>query len=146
MSTQFALDLRVARRKAGLTQRDVAHLLAAHQSAVSDLERGRIRPGLTQIVTLSLIYGRSFECLFAELIQEARRDLLERLETLPKEVRSFAGTFNRPATLERLRHRLTAELKEHGGAADLRGRQARDTELAHHRLGLAGRDALDVHL
>ena len=33
-----------------------------------------------------------------------------------------------------------------GGAADLRRRQALDAELAHHRLGFAGRDALDVHL
>ena len=115
MSTQFALDLRLARRKAGFTQRDAAHLLAAHQSAISDLERGRGRPSLPQIVTLSLIYGRSFESLFAEVMQEARRDLLLRLEEIPN-ARAFSGTASREHSLKVLRHRLAAEARDHGGA------------------------------
>lgn len=115
MSTQFALDLRLARRKAGFTQRDAAHLLAAHQSAISDLERGRGRPTLPQIVTLSLIYGRSFESLFAEVMQEARRDLHVRLEVIPT-ARAFAGTASREHSLGQLRRRLAAESESHGGA------------------------------
>lgn len=116
MSTEFALDLRLARRKAGLTQRDVAHLLGSHQSAVSDLERGRTLPTLHQIVTLSLLYGRSFESLFSAVMRDARRGLRERLDTLPETVRSFAGTARRTHSLDRLRRRLDADNGDHGGA------------------------------
>ena len=44
MSTEFALDLRLARRKTGLTQRDIAHLLANQVTLVSELERGKRLP------------------------------------------------------------------------------------------------------
>lgn len=115
MSTQFALDLRLARRKAGFTQRDAAHLLAARQSAISDLERGRSRPTLVQIVTLSLIYGRSFESFFAEVMQDTRRDLLQRLEDIP-EARVFSGTTSREYSLKELHRRLKAEAPDDGGA------------------------------
>jgi transcriptional regulator with XRE-family HTH domain len=116
MSTEFALDLRLARRKAGLTQRDIAHLLAAHQTLVSELERGRQLPTLRQIVTLSLIYGRSFESLFAELMRTARVDLQERIVHMPAGVRSYVGTFNRDASIERLARRLADELDAYGSA------------------------------
>lgn len=94
MSTEFALDLRAARRKAGYTQDDVAHLLDHHQSRVSDLEQGRDRPTLKQIITLSLIYGRSFESLFEEVMIESRRDLSVRIACLPMASSRTAGTFN----------------------------------------------------
>lgn len=116
MSTEFALDLKLARRKAGLTQRDLAHLLGAHQGLVSELEHGRRGPTLPEIVTLSLIYGRSFESLFAEIMRDARRDIRDRLRTLPGDVRSYVGTFNRAGFLKRLEHRLVAEDPDHGGA------------------------------
>jgi len=113
MTTQFALDLRFARRKAGYTQRDVAHLLGAHQSAVSDLERGRNLPDLRGIITLSLIFGRSFESLFAELVKETRGRLMKRLKTMPRNVRSFAGTLNREYSMKKLQRSLEAEHKDH---------------------------------
>ena len=116
MSTEFALDLRLARRKAGYTQRDIAHLLAAQQSAVSDLEHGRKLPSLTEIVTLSLIYGRSFESLFSAVMQDARQSILGRQKDLSNEVRSYVGTFNRTRSIKRLNQRLTAEEQNHGGS------------------------------
>lgn len=115
MRTQFSLDLRLARRRSGFTQRDIAHLLAAHQSAISDLERGRVRPTLTQIVTLSLIYGRSFESLFSEVMTQARQDLVTQLDTLPK-ARVFIGTTNRANSIARLRRDLAALMIDHGSA------------------------------
>lgn len=115
MTTEFALDLSLARRKAGFVQSDIAHLLASHQSRVSELEHGGKLPTLTEIVTLSLIYGRSFESLFSMIMADARRDLQARVETLPVEVRTYVGTFNRSASIERLRDRLAAEDTEHGG-------------------------------
>lgn len=116
MSTEFALDLRLARRKSGFTQRDVAHLLGAHQTLVSELERGRQLPTLEQIVALSLIYGRSFESLFSELMRTARERLQQRILHMPDGVRSYVGTFNRDASIDRLARRLAAESDAHGGA------------------------------
>lgn len=114
MKTDFSLDLRTARRKAGFVQSDIAHLLASHQSRVSDLEQGRKLPTLMETVTLSLIFGRSFESLFSMIMRKARRDLKKRVRKLPKDTRDFAGTFNRASSIERLSDRLTAEEKEHG--------------------------------
>ena len=116
MSTEFALDLRCARRKAGFTQRDVAHLLGAHQALVSELECGRRLPTLEQIVTLSVIYGRSFESLFAEVMQTARARLRTRILHMPTDVRDYVGTFNREASIERLARRLADDEPNHGGA------------------------------
>lgn len=115
MSTQFALDLRLARKKAGYTQGDIAHLLSVHQSVVSDLEHGKRPPSLTEIVELSLIYGRSFESFFAEVMVEAKEHLTVRLATLPSPGRRTAHIFNRPGSLARLKRRL-AEATEHGSA------------------------------
>lgn len=115
MSTQFAQDLRLARKKAGYTQEDVAHLLSAHQSVVSDLEQGRRRPSLEEVIDLSLIYGRSFESLFAEVMTEAKEHLSVRQGTLPLPSRPTALTFNRPSSLERLKRRL-AQPEDYGGA------------------------------
>ena len=109
MTTEFSLDLRKARRQAGYLQSDIAHLLGSHQSSISDLEAGRQRPTLTEIVTLSLIYGRSFESLFGMVMTETRQDLLKRLKTLPDEVTETAATFNRAGSIRRLGERLTAQ-------------------------------------
>ena len=116
MATEFSLDLRTARRKSGFTQRDIAHLLAARQSRVSDFEHGRRIPGLTDIVTLSLIYGRSFESLFAALMHDVKQELKERLSQLPEDVREYVGTFNRSNSIKRLRHRLSDEETPYGGS------------------------------
>ncbi len=116
MSTQFALDLRLVRRKSGLTQRDCAHLLAIHPSRLSDLERGKHLPSLPEICTLSLMYDRSFESLYGTLFAEARANLRTRLISLPKDTREYVGTMNRDSSLDRLAQRLAAEVDDHGGA------------------------------
>lgn len=116
MSTEFALDLRLARRKAGFTQRDIAHLLGADQSLVSELERGRKRPTLDQIVTLSLIYGRSFESLFAGVMQAVREQLRSRILKMPTDVRSYVATFNRESSIDRLARRLADDDSAYGRA------------------------------
>lgn len=115
MRTQFAHDLRLARRKAGYTQGDIAHLLATQQSLVSDLEQGKARPSLEQIVALSLIYGRSFESLFATVMAERRAELTRQLSNLPELQKTTAHTFNRAGSLAKLVRRL-AEPPDHGGA------------------------------
>lgn len=115
MSSQFALDLRLARKKAGYTQDDIAHLLSAHQSVVSALEHGKRHPSLTEIVELSLIYGRSFESFFEEVMADCKKRLAKRLSTLPTPGRKTGSTFNRPASLARFKRRLTNP-PDHGSA------------------------------
>jgi transcriptional regulator with XRE-family HTH domain len=115
MSTQFACDLRLARRKAGYTQTDIAHLLGEQQSVISELEHGALRPNLAQIISLSIIYGRSFEDYFGEIFDECRNRLAERINGLPAQVRRTAHTFNRDSSLQRL-HADLATTEGHGGA------------------------------
>ena len=114
MTNQFSLDLRVARRKAGFTQRDVAQLLDVSMSHVCRLEQGGILPTLEQIVTLSVIFECSFESLFAEVKQTARDHLCKRILNLPDNVPATAATFNRDSSIERLAHRLANEPSAHG--------------------------------
>lgn len=114
MSSDFSLDLRVARRQAGFTQSDIALLLGAHQSHVSDLEQGRTLPSLAEIVSLSLIFGRSFESLFAHLMLAAKTEIGGRMSALPLIVRTYVGTFNRDASLKKLERRLVADQKDYG--------------------------------
>ena len=116
MQTQFSLDLRVARRKAGLTQRDCAHLLAIHTSRMSNLEHGRHLPTLPEICLLSLIYGKSFESLYAAIFADVRTALMKRILTLPKNTREYVGTRNRETTIEQLAIRLAEESNDHEGA------------------------------
>lgn len=116
MSTQFALDLRLARRKAGFTQRDIAHLLGTRKSTISEFEGGKRRPTLTQIVTLSVIFGRSFESLFEGEMRQAEAALRERIITLPVAPMVLVSTFNREAAIERLARRLRQSEQEYGDA------------------------------
>ena len=115
MSTQFALDLRLARRKAGYTQEDVAHLLSTHQSVVSDLEHGKTQPSVDQIVELSLIYGRSFESFFGAVMEKRQEHLNRQLGRMPELAKPTAHTFNRASSLAKLKRRL-ADLPNHGGS------------------------------
>jgi transcriptional regulator with XRE-family HTH domain len=116
MSTEFALDLKVARRKAGFTQNDLAHLLGSNQAHISELERGLVMPTIEQIVTLSIIYSRSFEGLYAALLADARGGLKARIVEMPVGGRSYVGTFNRDASIERLARRLADEIADNGAA------------------------------
>jgi transcriptional regulator with XRE-family HTH domain len=70
MIQEFTLDLRAARRNSGLRQVDCAHLMGVNKTKISNLENGRQRPSVRDICTLSMIYGRSFESLFAGIFDE----------------------------------------------------------------------------
>ena len=109
MNHLFPVDLRCARRNAGLTQADCGHLLRINASTVKKLEDGKREPSLREILALSLILGRTFESFFSELLTEVRADLSERLATLPTPEAEHASTLNRKTTLERLERRLAEE-------------------------------------
>ena len=110
MHQDFSLDLRAARRKAGLTQADCGHLLGGSTKIIRQLEDGQRTPTLPEICTLSLIFGRSFESYFSELMPDLRETLSERLSSLPHPKETHAATFNRNATLEKLAERLADEI------------------------------------
>lgn len=115
MYQAFALDLKVARRKSGLTQQDCAHLLDINNAKVSFMEHGKVMPSIMEICTLSLLYGKSFESLFGSVMKDAERDLKERLATLPVVSNRWLGRFTRQNTLNRLSDRLGS--RDHGSPA-----------------------------
>lgn len=77
---------------------------------IRQLEDGQRAPTLTEICTLSLIFGRSFESYFGEILPELREALSKRLSTLPHPKARHAATFNRNTTLEILAERLADEI------------------------------------
>lgn len=113
MSTQFAFDLRLARKKAGFIQADVAHLLGSRQSNISQLENARRLPTISEYIALSLVYGRTFDDLYLEVLSDRKALLARQLTSLPPLGRTSAGTFNRSSSLARLTQRL-AEQSGHG--------------------------------
>jgi transcriptional regulator with XRE-family HTH domain len=84
MYQAFSMDLRLARKRSGLSQRDVANLMAIDQSTYSAFERGRTAPNLEQVCALSLIFDRSFLSLFELMIEEVSPRLLERVSGVPR--------------------------------------------------------------
>jgi len=108
MGTNFALDIKVARRRSGLSQADVAHLLGVHRTRVSKLERGRYTPSADELASLSLIYGKQFPELGSSTLPEICRSLSERLGTLPNRSDYASGLSNKAHTLNALAERLEA--------------------------------------
>ncbi|WP_127520010.1 helix-turn-helix transcriptional regulator [Mesorhizobium sp. Z1-4] len=103
----IALDLRAWRRKAGLLQADVAHLLGIERARICDMEKGRLLPTADQLVALSLIYGKSLDALLAGFLDETVDSLVERLQRLPAAASTGEKPgFNRAHRLSDLSRRL----------------------------------------
>lgn len=111
-----ALHLQVQRKKAGLLQSDLAHLLAIHPSRMSLFENGRSEPSLSEIAALSLIYGKPIENLLHDIFHDVVGNLISRLRTLPPVEQNCRGTFNRAHTLSQLAIRLETQTKYQDGA------------------------------
>ena len=109
MTKEFALDLKVARQNSGLTQEDCAHLLGLCDATLAKMEGGRRTPTVYEICTLSMIYGRSFESLFAGIFKEVREDLFGRLMSMPTASGTLRLRTNRQYTLGKLASRLSEE-------------------------------------
>lgn len=109
MFDKFIFDLKVARKKSGLSQADCGHLLGQGNHKVSQLERGEQLPTIGEICSLSLIFGRNFESLWSEALRKARKDLGINLETLSDKKSNRPEFANRQRTLDRLAERLLEE-------------------------------------
>ncbi len=117
MLKEFALDLKVARRKSGLSQSDCAHLLDVDRTKISRLERGDTPPTVREFCTLSLVHGKSFESLFGKIFQEVRDALKERLTSIPAQAGKRISQFNRTNTLNRIGAQLEGfHTKDHGSS------------------------------
>lgn len=112
MFEEFIFDLKVARKKSGLTQIDCGHLIGSSKNIISQIELGQRVPSVKEMCSLSLIYGRSFDSFYADALRQARKDLVRRLKSMPAEPRGWAGSFARRRTLQRLAGRLEEETRE----------------------------------
>lgn len=113
MQTQFAHDLCAARKKAGLTQKDLSILLEVGSKEVAALETGAMPPSVEQMCRLSIIYNRSFTDAYQDIMQAAREALFRNLPDLPETAETAEANFNRDNTLKRLDRELTAALTQH---------------------------------
>ena len=112
MFTQFAHDLCAARKKAGLTQRDLSILLELGSQDIAALETGALGPSVEQMCRLSIIYKRTFTETYQQVMKEARAALFRNLPSLPELPEAGQDHFNRENTLKRLERELSAALTQ----------------------------------
>ena len=116
MHSSFSIDLKTARRRSGLSQADCGHLLGVDKRRISAFESGKSIPTVPEICGLSLIFGCSFETLFASVFSEVGSDIERRLAHMPTCGYSFLGHFNRVHTLNRIAARLSDHQRFRGSA------------------------------
>ena len=110
MFKTFLFDLKAARKQAGLTQFDCAHLLGASNNIVSRIEIGQRMPTIRELLTLSLIYGQQFESFYAEMLKRIRRELSAKLTSIPDAPSGWALAQTRVNTLKAIWRRLRREV------------------------------------
>lgn len=103
---EFSQTLLVARRQAGLSQTDCAHLLGVSRSHISRLECGKTIPNVADLCGVALLFGRTMEGLSGTLFNARARELKDRLFDLPEPRKKWLGHFNRNNTLDRLGERI----------------------------------------
>lgn len=104
------IDLKIARRKNGLLQSDLAHLLSTTQARISRLELGDALLTAADLHKISVIYDRDIRHLFT-LSDQAYRDELQ------DAVASMSGVViedddegeTRQSTLHKLSERLSED-------------------------------------
>jgi len=102
------VDLRINRRESGLSNDDLAHLLAVSSDRVSRLQTGRGTLSVYEVFLLSLIFDKSLDNLFITSTGNAITALKERLANMPNEPVDWRAHDNRLNTLNRLTQRLQA--------------------------------------
>jgi transcriptional regulator with XRE-family HTH domain len=108
MKEDLALDLRVSRKRAGLSGTDLAHLLGCSIERISKLENGKARVSAEEIMVLSLVY-RDMPSWPERLSQRLVPVLKERLASMPGEPSQWAHSHEaRLETLNGLFQRLEA--------------------------------------
>jgi len=107
MSYDFALDLRVARRKAALTQADLAHILGVTYTRISRLESGKTPPTAVELSILCLAFDGDIARLYDKIIKAEATALGTRLGSMPTCPKSWPNWRNRVHTLNAIAERLS---------------------------------------
>ena len=109
MKKEVMLDLRRKRREAGLSNKDVAHLLDVRPMRVSDIEGGKIAPTAAEACRLCLIYGLELCELLPLATKRARLELRRLVGVMPDEPAAWRRHSEvRRSSLLGLRGRLEA--------------------------------------
>lgn len=108
MVYKFGLDLRVARRRAALTQADCAHLLDTDQTRISKFEAGTAMPSVVELSILYLLLDRSLGKTSEEILASLRDELLDRLASIPDCPPAWRDRQTRFQTLGALAEKLAA--------------------------------------
>ncbi|MEM8971722.1 MAG: helix-turn-helix transcriptional regulator [Pseudomonadota bacterium] len=108
MDNRLAVDLKVFRRRSGLSQADVAHLLAVHRSLISKFEQGVREPSMEHVCLLCLIYSIRAPGFCVAALPQFEEALADRLNTLPDA--PGEQTVKRRTTITRLAEQLAASL------------------------------------
>ena len=111
----FSHCLAEARRKAGLSQDDCAHLLGASQSHISRLELGRAVPCVADLCGVAVLFGRNMEFLVEPLLKERATLIRQRLFDLPEPRAGWLTRFTRANALRILEARVDRILDHYGG-------------------------------
>ena len=104
MGTRVAITLRRTRKVYGLSQQDIATLLAVDRTTISKLERGKRWLSGEQVALVSLIYGHPLPVIYEKSSTEFCALLLVRAQQL----RSKRKHSRRTQALDDLNARLTA--------------------------------------
>ena len=102
----FSHCLVEARRKAGLSQEDCAHLLGVSQSHISRLELGRAIPSVSDLCGIAVLFGRSMELMVEPLFRDRAQTIQERLYDLPEPRLGWMSRFARHNALRALEARI----------------------------------------
>jgi transcriptional regulator with XRE-family HTH domain len=90
MSTEHLPNyLRMARKRAGLSQADVAYLLGCQSGAkVSRYERFARRPTLETAIAFEVLFGTPVSDLFEGIADELRHETLKRVRRLERRLKA----------------------------------------------------------
>ena len=110
MGNKLAVDMKVARRRSGLSQHDVAALLSVDRTLISKFERGHRNPSGEQVALLSMIYEKTVP----ELYLGSRPELVTLLNNHIQIIETNGDQSLRTRTIESLRAKLKASLAAYG--------------------------------
>ena len=111
----FSLCLREARKKAGFSQADCAHLLGVTQTHISNLECGRTVPTAADLIGVAVLFGRTTEHLGETVFRDRTETIRRNLFDLPDRQRHWLGRFVRNNALANLEDRVDRLIDYYGG-------------------------------
>ena len=113
MIQKLSLDLKLARRRSGLSQADCAHLVGVDASRMSKLESGKAEPSVCELAILSLIFDRPADDFTKGVIVALRGALADRLDSMPSVPQNWRDWHQRSQTLQALSARLDGIDRKH---------------------------------